>query len=84
MSEKVERVDDHLADFTRDKRILILSLMALAIGAISAGVAYVLVWLISVITSIAFYQRFSSDALSPAAIIWAISSSSFRSSADSS
>jgi len=66
MSEKVERVDDHLADFTRDKRILILSLMALAIGAISAGVAYVLVWLISVITGIAFYQRFSSDVLSPA------------------
>src|SRR5437867_3262126 len=66
MSEKVERVDDHLADFTRDKRILILSLMALAIGAISAGVAYVLVWLISVLTGIAFYQRFSSDVLSPA------------------
>src|SRR5213596_2824924 len=40
--------------------------MALAIGAISAGVAYVLVWLISVLTGIAFYQRFSSDVLSPA------------------
>lgn len=47
MGEKVERVEDRLADFTRDKRILILSLMALIVGAISAVVAYVLVWLIA-------------------------------------
>ena len=56
MGEKVERVEDRLADFTRDKRVLILSLMALIVGAISAVVAYVLVWLIAVITNISFYD----------------------------
>src|ERR1051325_8966682 len=61
----MERVEDRLADFTRDKRILVLSLMALIIGAISAIVAYVLVWLIAVITNISFYQRFSAAFQSP-------------------
>jgi H+/Cl- antiporter ClcA/predicted transcriptional regulator len=65
VSEKAERVEDRLADFTRDRRILILSLMALIVGAISAVVAYVLVWLIAVITNISFYQRFSSVFQSP-------------------
>lgn len=62
----VERVEDRLADFTRDKRVLILSAMALVISAISAVVAYVLVWLIAVITNLAFYQRFSAVFQSPA------------------
>jgi CIC family chloride channel protein len=65
MSEKAERVEDRLADFTRDKRVLILSMMALVIGAISAVVADLLVWLIAVITNFAFYQRFSSVFQSP-------------------
>ena len=60
-----ERVEDRLADFTRDKRILVISLMALIIGAISAVVAYALVWLIAVITNISFYQEFSSVFQSP-------------------
>jgi H+/Cl- antiporter ClcA len=59
------RVEDKLADFTRDKRILILSLMAVVIGALSAVVADALVWLIAVITNLAFYQRFSSVFQSP-------------------
>jgi chloride channel protein, CIC family len=65
VSEKAERVEDRLADFTRDKRILIISLMALIVGAISAVVAYALVWLIAVITNISFYQRFSAVFQSP-------------------
>src|SRR2546423_6779610 len=65
MSEKSERTEDRLADFTRDRRILLLSLFALVIGCVSAFVAYALVWLISVITSLAFYQRFSTGVLSP-------------------
>jgi chloride channel protein, CIC family len=65
MSEKAERTEDRLADFTRDKRILLLSLMAVVIGCVSAFVAYALVWLISVITGLAFYQRFSAQLLSP-------------------
>src|SRR4051812_33025730 len=65
MSGKAERVEDRLADFTRDWRILLLSLFALVIGCASAFVAYVLVWLISVITGLAFFQRFSTEMLSP-------------------
>jgi len=65
MTETAERVEDRLADFTRDKRILLLSLMAVVIGAISALVAKALVWLIAVITNLTFYQRFSSDFISP-------------------
>jgi len=59
------RVEDRLADFTRDKRVIVLSLMAVVIGAISAVVAKALVWLIAVITNLAFYQRFSSVFQSP-------------------
>src|SRR4051812_44269812 len=59
------KVEDRLADFTRDKRVIILSLMAVLIGALSAFVADALVWLISVITNIAFYQSFSASFRSP-------------------
>src|SRR5215475_13406827 len=65
MDEKMERADDRLADFTRDKRILIHSLMALIVGASSAVVAYVLIWLIAIITNLAFYQRLSAVFQSP-------------------
>ena len=57
--------EDRLADFTRDKRILLLSLMAVAVGVISGVVAKALVWLIAVFTNLTFYQRFSSDFISP-------------------
>src|SRR5438105_2509046 len=60
MSDLIEQVEDRLADFTRDKRVLVLSWMALIIGALSAVVAYALVWLIAVITNLAFYRRWSS------------------------
>jgi chloride channel protein, CIC family len=65
MTETAERIEDRLADFTRDKRILLLSLMAVIVGAISALVAKALVWLIAVFTNLTFYQRFSSDFISP-------------------
>jgi len=64
MTETADR-EDRLADFTRDKRILLLSLMAVVIGAISAVVAKALVWLIAVFTNLTFYQRLSSDFISP-------------------
>jgi H+/Cl- antiporter ClcA len=57
---------DQLADFTRDVRILVLALLALVVGAISAVVAYALVWLIGAITNMAFYQRLSAQFVSPA------------------
>ncbi len=59
-------VEDNLADFNRDRRVLLLSLMAIFIGVISAFIAYALVWLIGLITNLAFYQRLSTDFISPA------------------
>jgi H+/Cl- antiporter ClcA/CBS domain-containing protein len=51
--------DDQLADFSTNRRVLLLSAMSLVIGAFSALVAYVLIWLIAAITNLAFYHRFS-------------------------
>ena len=65
MTETSEPIEDRLADFTRDKRILLLSLMAVVVGVLSAVVAKALVWLIAVFTNLTFYQRFSSDFVSP-------------------
>ncbi len=59
------KIEDTLADFTQDRRTIILSLMAVVIGAVSAVVAEVLVWLIAVITNLSFYQHFSSVFQSP-------------------
>ncbi len=59
-------VQDNLADFSRDSRVLLLSLMAIFIGIISAFIAYALVWLIGLITNLAFYQHLSADFVSPA------------------
>lgn len=48
-----------LADFSTDRRVLLLSAMAVVVGAISSVVAYALLWLIAAITNLAFYQRLS-------------------------
>lgn len=56
---------DALSDFTTDLRVLLLSAMALVIGAISAVVAYALVWLIAVITNLSFFHTFSSAHTTP-------------------
>lgn len=53
-------------DFTTDKRVVTLSGMAIVIGLISAGIAYLLVRLINIITNLAFFQSFSSAPASPA------------------
>ena len=55
----VAAAEDELADFSTNRRVLLLSAMALAIGAISSVVAYALFWLIAAITTLAFYHRFS-------------------------
>ena len=65
MTDTADHVEDRLADFTRDKRILLLSLMAIVIGVLSAITAKALVWLIAVFTNLTFFQRFSSDFISP-------------------
>ncbi len=60
-----QRIDRH-ADFTRDRRILLLSAMAVVIGTMSAFVAWALVWLINAMTNLAFYQHFAGEFHSPA------------------
>ena len=56
-----------LRDFTTDARLLPMTAMALVIGAMSACLAYVLVWLIGSITNLVYYHRLSSTLVSPAA-----------------
>jgi H+/Cl- antiporter ClcA len=56
---------DELADFSTDHRVLLLSGMALIIGAIGSFVAYALIWLIAAITNLAFYQRLSANPAVP-------------------
>src|SRR4029078_9772992 len=65
MSDFVETLEDRLADFTRDTRVIPLSGMALIIGSLSAVVAWVLVWLIATITTLSFFWQFSSHFSSP-------------------
>jgi CIC family chloride channel protein len=55
-----------LGDFRTDKRMVLLAILAVPIGAISALVAKALIWLIAVITNLAFFLRFSSEAVTPA------------------
>jgi chloride channel protein, CIC family len=52
-------VEDELSDFSTDRRVLLLSAMALALGVIGSLVAWALLWLIAAITNLAFYQRWS-------------------------
>jgi CIC family chloride channel protein len=64
MNGKIE-LSDRLADFRTDKRVLLLSALALPIGAISALVAKALLWLIALITNLAFFQHFSTAPVLP-------------------
>jgi chloride channel protein, CIC family len=54
-----ESVKDVLSDFSTDRRVLLLSVMALPVGAMGAVAAWALLWLIRAITNLAFYHRFS-------------------------
>lgn len=62
---KSGKPSDVLGDFTRDKRLLLLALMAIPIGAISTFVAYALIWLIGFISNLSFFQQFSAKLISP-------------------
>lgn len=50
-----------LADFTTDRRVLLLCALALPIGVIAAFVATALLWLIAVFTNAAFFLRWSAE-----------------------
>ena len=59
------RAADRLSDFRTDRRMLLLSLFAVPVGAISAVVAKGMLWLIALITNLSFYHRFSVAAALP-------------------
>ena len=52
-----------LSDFTTDRRVLLLSALAMPIGAIAALVAKALLWLIAVFTNAAFFLRWSTESV---------------------
>lgn len=52
---------DLLADFTTDRRVLLLCILAVPIGGIAAIVAEALLWLITVFTNAAFMLQFSAQ-----------------------
>src|SRR6516162_101735 len=54
-----------LGDFTATPQLLTVSLLAIAVGALSAFVALALLKLIGLFTNIFFYQRLQSDMVSP-------------------
>ena len=55
----------YLRDFRTDRRVILLSLLALPIGIVSALVARVLIWLIAVITNLSFFLRLSTAPVTP-------------------
>lgn len=57
---------DNMADFKVDRRVWLLSAIAVCLGVLSALVAFALLWLINVITNLAYFHRFSSQNASPA------------------
>lgn len=57
----------HLGDFSVTPRMLLITALALPIGAVSAGVSWCLLRLIGLITNAVFYQRTSTDLLAPGA-----------------
>src|SRR5437763_14239115 len=56
---------NRLGDFRTNRRVLLLSALALPVGAIGAVVAKALLWLIAVITNAVFFLRFSSLPVTP-------------------
>jgi len=56
---------DELADFTTDRRVVVLSGIAIVIGVVGAGVAYLLLNLIQLFTNISFFGRFSFSPSTP-------------------
>jgi H+/Cl- antiporter ClcA len=57
----------HLSDFTATRRMIPISLLACAIGLLSAGLAWILLRLIAFFTNLFYFGRFSVAPASPAA-----------------
>lgn len=57
---------EEMGDFTTTVRVIPISLLAIAVGLVSTGVAWCLLRLIGLITNIAYFHRVSSSFVSPA------------------
>ena len=57
---------DHLGDFTTSPRVISISLLAIAIGFVAAFIAAALLKLIGLCTNLFFFQRVSTELVSPA------------------
>jgi chloride channel protein, CIC family len=60
-------VSGRLADFVVDRRMVVITALALPIGALSAAAAWCLLRLIGLVTNLVFYQRWSVDLVAPGA-----------------
>jgi len=65
-AKRTERASSELGDFTVTPRTITISILAVAIGAISAFVALGLLKLIGLFTNLFFFQRWSTALVSPA------------------
>ena len=61
VSNALQPRGDRLRDFTVDSRLIVLSAMALVVGAAGAGAAWILLRLINFCTNLAYFQRISTD-----------------------
>lgn len=61
------RVPHRLGDFTTRPRIVLISALALPVGAVAAVVAVLLLMLIGLITNLVFYQRVAVELVAPGA-----------------
>ncbi|HXR72498.1 MAG TPA: chloride channel protein [Actinocrinis sp.] len=58
----------HLGDFTLSPRVLLITLLAIPVGAASAVAAFILLRLIGLITNLVFYQRVATGLVAPGAV----------------
>ena len=58
----------HLGDFEVNSRVLLIAVLAMPLGALSAGVAFVLLRLIGLLTNLVFYGRVDTTLVAPGAV----------------
>ena len=70
MPNELAHAEDRLSDFTRDRRLIVISAMAVVVGAMSVGVAWSLLRLIALFTNLFFHHRLSVARVEPGAHPW--------------
>jgi chloride channel protein, CIC family len=61
----MSRSNNSLADFTVNQRLFFISALALIVGLFATVIAVGLIWLINLVTNVAFFHRFTTESLSP-------------------